>query len=211
MAEKSIAGVTEAVNDHSGLHCSAGRHRPRTAHRQAGAGLIVARQTLARPAFKAARMTVDELRIDGLQALIIDLEAFGCVVAHVVLHHVRLLDQLPQHLHGARILQIQGDAALAAVGHVGDVVRMPIGVVKRVDLDDLGTQVREDLGAIRTGDRQPQVEHGHPLQRRTELAPLFGVGAGLPASAAASALTEAVCSPTRAAGRVIALGLAARR
>ena len=60
MAERNPLPVSpRLVNDHSGLP-AVGHATVLVLHTgQAGAGLVVARQTLTRPAFKAARVAVD--------------------------------------------------------------------------------------------------------------------------------------------------------
>ena len=126
-------------------------------------------------ALEAARVAVDEARVQFLQTLVVDPEPLGRVVAHVVLDHVGALDQRQQHLHRARILEIERDAPLAAVRHVGDVVRVPVGVVEGVDLDDVGAEVGQDLRAVRARDREPQIEDRDACERRGE--PLAGLRA----------------------------------
>src|SRR3546814_6863797 len=81
--------------------------------------------TGAYAALEAARVAVDQIRFDGLERFVIDLEPLGGVVAHVVLDDVGLPDQIEQDFHRARIFQIQRDRLLAAVRHVGDVHAVP--------------------------------------------------------------------------------------
>ena len=64
---------------------------------------------------------------------------------------------------------------------VGDVVGVPPRVAPGVDLDDVGAEVGEHLGAERAGDGETEVEHGDPLERRPARS-----GAGRPGAAARS-------------------------
>ena len=64
-----------------------------------------------------------------------------------------------------RGLQVDADAAFAAVGAVGDVLGVPPRVTPGVDLDDVRAQVGEHLGAKGAGHREPQVEHGDAFER----------------------------------------------
>ena len=86
-----------------------------------GAGLVVAGQAFTRAALEATRVAVDDARVHRAQALVVDAEAHRRVVAHVVLHDVGLLDEAVQHRHRRRVLQVQRDAALAAVAAHRDV------------------------------------------------------------------------------------------
>ena len=60
---------------------------------QGRAGLVVAGQQLSFAAFEAAGVAVDQARVDGAERLVVDAEALGGVVAHVVLDDVGPLDQ----------------------------------------------------------------------------------------------------------------------
>src|SRR3546814_13562505 len=63
--------------------------------------------TGAYAALEAACVAVDQIRFDGLERFVIDLEPLGGVVAHVVLDDVGLPDQIEQDFHRARNVQIK--------------------------------------------------------------------------------------------------------
>ena len=62
-----------------------------------------------------------------------------------------------------RGLQIDANAALVAIAAIGDVHGVPPWVAKGVDLDDVGAEVGQDLGAERPSDGEAQVEHRDAL------------------------------------------------
>ena len=164
--QKSVAGVTEAGQCPDRL--AAARHAAVLVLNagQAGAGLVIAGQACALAPFEATRVAIDQVRLELLETLIVDLEALGRVVAHVVMHDISLFHQFQQDLHRPRVLEIQGDALLAAIGHVGDMHAVPEQVVEPVDLDDIGAKIGQQLRPERAGDGQAQVQHGDAFQRR---------------------------------------------
>src|SRR5271169_1552870 len=69
-----------------------------------------------------------------------------------------------EHPGAFRGLQVDADAALAAVGAVRDVLRVPPRVAPGVDLDDVRTKVGKHLGAKGAGHREAEVEHGDAFE-----------------------------------------------
>ena len=118
-----------------------------------------------------AGVAVDQARVHLPQRLVVDAEALGRVVAHVVLHDVGPLDEAVQDLQPLGVLEVDRDAALAAVAAHRDVVAHPIVVVERVHLDDGRAEVGEQLGAERAGDREAEVQHEHAVERSDESRP----------------------------------------
>ena len=132
-------------------------------------GLVVPRRLGARATVEAARVAVDDVGIDRAQRCFVDLEAGERRTPHVRVHDVGVLDEAMQHREPFRRLEIDADAALAAVGAVRDVVGVPPRIAPRVDLDDVRAEVGEDLRAERSRDREPEVEHGDAFERCTAL------------------------------------------
>ena len=58
---------------------------------------------------------VDDVRPARAHALVVDAEPLGDAAAEVLQHHVGLIDELPEDLQSLLGLQIDEDAALAAV------------------------------------------------------------------------------------------------
>ena len=73
-----------------------------------------------------------------------------------------------QDRHPVGVLEVDREAALAAVAAQGDVGRVPEAVPQGVDLDDVGAEVGEHLGAERAGDGEAEIEHTDPGERRAE-------------------------------------------
>ena len=55
---------------------------------------------------------------------------------------------------------------LPRLQHMAMWLRMPEAVVQRVDLDHVGAEVGQQLGAERAGDGQAEVEHHDAVERR---------------------------------------------
>ena len=134
--------------------------------RESRAGLVVARQCRPDALFEPPRMAVDQCRIDGSQRLVVDSEPNRCFVAHVVLHDVGLSDQLAKQLHAIGGFQIHGDAALAAVATHRDVIAHPVVVGERVHLDDLGTEIGQQLRTEGARDGEAKIEHANAFEGR---------------------------------------------
>src|SRR5207249_9184770 len=73
-------------------------------------------------------------------------------------------DEAMEHRQSVGCLEVDADAALPAVGAIGDVRSVPPGIPPRVDLDDRGAEIGEHLGAERPGDGEAEVEDDNPLK-----------------------------------------------
>ena len=90
---------------------------------------------------------------------------------------------------------------LPRLQHIAMCVAHPEVVVERVDLDHVGAEVGEQLGAAGPGDGQPEVEHDDAVERcAPEAGPVSTAGAPDPRAGSASASTSSVCSPGPAGG-----------
>ena len=114
---------------------------------------------------------IQRLAGGGIQA-----ELFAARAARHVMHqHIGFAEQLFQDLPPLRPAQIQGQAALVAVGaqEVGAILadeRRPpppglIPLAGAFDLDHLCPQIAQQLGAVRPGQGRSMIQHQHPLQR----------------------------------------------
>jgi hypothetical protein len=133
---------------------------------QGGSGLVVAGLTVTVAAVETAGVAVDHVGIGLRDRVVVQSQAYRCAVAHVVLDDVGLIDEPLHHLQAAGILQVHRQALLASVGGERDVGGMPEAVPQGVHLDHCGTQIREQLGAERTRDRQTEVDNQHAIERR---------------------------------------------
>jgi hypothetical protein len=81
-----------------------------------------------------------------------------------VVDHVGVGDQTVQDGLTARVLEVERDAALAAVApeHRARHGCSPLGDV--VHLDDVGAEIGERLRPVRARHRQPEVEDRHALE-----------------------------------------------
>ena len=123
------------------------------------ARLIVGRAVGPRPVLEPARMAIDDAGVHGPHGFLVDAETPSRTRADVHVYDVGLLYEPMKRRHAVRALEVDADAALPSVGAHGDVRAVPPGVAPRVDLDDRGTEVGEDLGPEGTGDREAEIEH----------------------------------------------------
>ncbi len=140
--------------------------RQRLGHRVvAGAGGIGAVRA------EAGDGAVDQPRIDGAERLPVRAHARGGARAEVLDVDVGLLDQLAEHARVGRLLEVQGQAALAAV--IGLEVRaieaaaeVAVGVAdaRRLHLDHVSADVGEHHGAAGTGDEGALLEDADAIE-----------------------------------------------
>ena len=123
----------------------------------------------------------DDVGIDGAQLLGTEPEPIHDADAEVVDRDVADGDEPCDNLRGIGVRQVDADTALVAVVEleqtrgvmrrrraVGRVQRQPpehAQMVGRLELDDVGSEVGQDLGAERTGPDPGEVADPHSLQR----------------------------------------------
>ena len=169
--------------------------------------LVVAAERGARAVLERTRVQVDHGRVDRAHLLVLDAESLGRAGAHVVGDDVGRLDQPPQRVGRGRVLDVEGQVALALVDAHAHVVERPGRVIAgRVDRDHVGTEVGEQLRRPRSRDREPEVEHAHACERATveirgaASAPTIRRCERRDRGRAASARTSSVCCPRAGAG-----------
>ncbi len=130
----------------------------------------------------------DHLRVERLDVLPREAHAVERARAEVLDQHVGLLDQLLQHRLAFGLLGVQRQRALVAVEHrevqrvdVGNVAQLRARDVARagaLDLDDVRTEPREQLGARRTGLDMGEVDDldaGERLVAHVPVTPVVSV------------------------------------
>ena len=178
--------------DHRGQHVSGqlvGCHggeiarrpiRPGVQRRHAAEALdqiVIGRIFLRRAALaKAGGTGMDDARVAGGHGGIAKPEPVRGTDAHVVHEHIRTLDQPPQRVHRRLALQVQHDAALVAV-QIGEIRPHATGAAGPdlargvaagdFDLDDIGAEIAQPLGAERPQHNGRQVDYPDPGQRAT--------------------------------------------
>ena len=104
-------------------------------------------------------------------------EPFERARAEVLDEHVGTVDQPEQHVAVGGVLQVERDRPLVAVDELppqaGSVtgiaprhVAQRIAAVRSLDLDDIGAEVGQVAGAVRSGDHGGEVEHPQAGERR---------------------------------------------
>ena len=122
---------------------------------------------------EAGAGAVDDAGVDLFQHIIAQAELFHGAGTIVLDHHIGLLHHLLENLLGLGILQVQGDAVLAAV-EVGVVNALVIdegahapaviALAGLLDLDDRGAHVRHQSPAVGTGQHAGQVQNDDTIQ-----------------------------------------------
>jgi hypothetical protein len=114
----------------------------------------------------------DQVRVTGEQDVGRQSKPFQGARGEVFGQHVRPLGEVEQERPTARVLQVKGDAALAA--RVG----LPVGVVavdqrgaqlvahpRLFNFDHVGAQVGQDRGEVAARDQPRQIEHPNAIER----------------------------------------------
>ena len=153
--------------------------------------ILVGRLVGVGPALAVAEGAhVDDARVGFAQVLVRELKPGHRRRADVVDQHVRVARQRKHRIARLGTLEVQRNRALVAVhvhehvAHAGIAVGPQLArdiALGRLDLDDLRTQVTEDLRRIRPHQHRGQVEDAHALQRPAHREPLMPVPAPRPA------------------------------
>ena len=102
----------------------------------------------------SVRARIDEARVPRAEIRITDAESLGDAAAEVLQHDVGLVDELPENLEAFGLLEIEEDAALAAV----DVVVAQNGLhVRAVDADHVGAEFGERAATGGAGEDDAEV------------------------------------------------------
>src|SRR5205823_13667880 len=108
---------------------------------------------------------VDDVRVDALAVVVADAESHRDARGHVVVDDVGTLDELQRDLDTARVLEVEREAALAALaaeeratGHAHAVA------AHRLDLDDVGAEVADHHRAERAREVLAEVDQAHSLE-----------------------------------------------
>ncbi|MCY1225839.1 hypothetical protein D3C81_959840 [compost metagenome] len=127
---------------------------------------------------------VQDARVDLGDLFVAEVQACHGLRAHVVDQHIGIGGEAQQRFAPGGLLQVQHDAALAAIdvqedaGHavVAAGAHITHGVAGgRLDLDHVGAEVAEDLGGVRSHQDGGHVDDADPLQgaRRYRVPPVL--------------------------------------
>ena len=120
--------------------------------------------------------TVHERGVDREQGVRVGAATHRGVAPHVVHHDVAGRHQLGQAGAAVGGLEVEHDAALAPVAREEDRGHPLVGprsevardvTRRRLDLHHVGTEVREEQGAVGTGDHRGEVDDAHAVERKT--------------------------------------------
>ena len=118
---------------------------------------------------EAGGAAVDDLGVDLLERLVVDAQLLRRLRPHVHEHDVGRAHEIVRDCDTGGGLGIEGDVLLAAVDLHGHVGGQPHVLCRRIDLDDLRTELRQELAAPRPGHREPEVDGPYPRQRTGKL------------------------------------------
>ncbi|MNR06974.1 hypothetical protein D3C85_1230740 [compost metagenome] len=137
----------------------------------------------------AVHTDIQDARIDGSNGGVIQPQARHGLRPDVVDEHVGIRGEPQQRLAAIGLLEVQHHAALAAIGVQEDATHagIPAGpdaahrvAAGRLDLDDVGAQVAEDLGGIGPHQHRGHVDDAHTVEGSAHGAPwLFEAGSAV--------------------------------
>ena len=198
--DDGIHGCREIPDRHASrvFRRSVGRARDRHRARHRRVVQIMPRPVVRRPGLTiAADRTVDKAGIERRKRLIVDAQPRGHARAITLDHDVRPFGQPQESRAVCVVLEVQGDALLAAV-HGGKEAgeHGARGVARGTfDLDDLGPHLGQLLRGIGSGQKLGQIEDAKPRKRCSAghfCAPMLSVQSGstIPAHSAESSCSR---------------------
>ena len=114
---------------------------------------------------------IDQSLVDGRQRINIDLQTLACAEREIGDEDIGLAHQPVEYRQALGMLEIDRQTALVArieipgIGFAGQ--QSAIGIaLKRLDLDDLGTEIRQDGGGGRTGHEACAIDDLQALEGR---------------------------------------------
>ena len=112
-------------------------------------------------------VAVHDVRVDALGILVPDPEAVCDARGHVVMDHVRTLDELERDLQAARMLHVECDGLLAALATEERFPGEAHAITRhRLHLDHARTKVTHDHRAERTGEVLTEVDDENVFECR---------------------------------------------
>ena len=133
---------------------------------------VVPRPLAPRAGLAVARdRAIDDVRVVGLQPLVIDAEASCDAGTKALDDDVRLLHQLFNDVPGRGRFQVEGQASFVAI--LGIELHRDVGApgiaARRLDLDHLGAEVGEDRRGERPRHEHREIHHPYAAQRQPGL------------------------------------------
>lgn len=113
----------------------------------------------------AGHPPVDELRIAGEAGVRAHAEAFGDPGPVPLDQHVGALDEVQDGVRAGRVLEVDEDGALVAVGEVACRIDAETGPARPVDPHHVGAEIGQEHRGERAGPDARQLDHTHPGQR----------------------------------------------
>ena len=133
--------------------------------RDQGGEALEGRLRARRP--EAREVAVDEVGADPHQVGVADAELLGLAGAEVVHHHVGGGDEAGDDLAPGGRLEVDGEVPLAAVAGLEQVGHGAHLVARqRLDLDHVGAEVAQQLGAVGRREEAAEVEHAQTFRAR---------------------------------------------
>ena len=180
---------------------------------------VVSRLAGARPGLPEARdRRIDQPRIARRKRRVIQPEPRQATRLEILDHHIGAVDQRAQTLQVARVIEVAGDAGLAAIGGVeigGDRLHRAVGAgavdegwapsarvvaLRGLDLDDLGAQIGQGLADPGAGQDARQLDDAQTGERAFRQRPEAPSARG-PGSGHARHACPHRCSPSPGSGR----------
>src|SRR3989441_4204379 len=158
------------------------RHRAARRLRDHVEALVLAVGTVGAEALHGE---IDQARIQGREGLVAEAHPLHPAGRLVLGHDVGPLDHVEEHGLALRVLEVERDALLVGVeqeevarvdaGFLGATVPPGLPLAGLLDLDDLGAEPREHLGARRAGLELGEVQDADAVQRCAHRLPPTGI------------------------------------
>ena len=117
---------------------------------------------------EARERDADDVALDLAKGLVVEAQALRHAGPKAFHDDVDGRDDLLEHLTALRLLQVEANASRVAADDVGN-HEFLAALAGRLQLDDVGAEVAEDLGAVRSGPEAREIQDPHGFEGELRL------------------------------------------